>query len=156
ENFGTWRDSEGRLIWGINDFDEAYPLPYTNDLIRLATSVHLASRENHFQIRSRDGCALLLEGYRDGIRAGGHAYVLDQEHPPLREMALGELRDPVAFWKKLRGMPRLRGKLSQTEKKALESLLPEPGVKYTVLRRQAGAGSLGRPRLVALAEWQSG
>ena len=23
ENFGTWRDSEGRLIWGINDFDEA-------------------------------------------------------------------------------------------------------------------------------------
>ena len=22
ENFGTWRDSDGRLIWGINDFDE--------------------------------------------------------------------------------------------------------------------------------------
>ena len=33
ENFGTWRDTEGRLIWGINDFDEAYPLPYTNDLV---------------------------------------------------------------------------------------------------------------------------
>ena len=28
ENFGTWRDSEGRLIWGINDFDEAFQLPY--------------------------------------------------------------------------------------------------------------------------------
>src|SRR5512136_1990655 len=36
ENFGTWRDAEGRLIWGINDFDEAWRLPYTNDLIRLA------------------------------------------------------------------------------------------------------------------------
>ena len=24
ENFGTWRDLEGRLIWGVNDFDEAY------------------------------------------------------------------------------------------------------------------------------------
>ncbi|MGH9764350.1 MAG: DUF2252 family protein, partial [Blastocatellia bacterium] len=24
ENFGTWRDGEGRLVWGINDFDEAY------------------------------------------------------------------------------------------------------------------------------------
>src|SRR4029077_12321819 len=35
ENFGTWRDAEGRLIWGVNDFDEAWPLPYTNDLIRL-------------------------------------------------------------------------------------------------------------------------
>src|SRR5437762_3406358 len=21
ENFGTWRDHEGRLIWGVNDFD---------------------------------------------------------------------------------------------------------------------------------------
>ena len=30
ENFGTWRDQEGRLIWGVNDFDEAYPMPYTN------------------------------------------------------------------------------------------------------------------------------
>src|SRR3954470_8432847 len=28
ENFGTWRDAEGRLIWGINDLDEAAPLPY--------------------------------------------------------------------------------------------------------------------------------
>src|SRR5437868_10487162 len=23
ENFGTWRDVEGRLVWGVNDFDEA-------------------------------------------------------------------------------------------------------------------------------------
>jgi len=23
ENFGTWRDAEGRLIWGVNDFDES-------------------------------------------------------------------------------------------------------------------------------------
>src|SRR5438445_13573571 len=22
ENYGTWRDVEGRLVWGINDFDE--------------------------------------------------------------------------------------------------------------------------------------
>src|SRR6476620_11725901 len=38
ENFGTWRDDEGRLVWGLNDFDEAFPLPYTNDLVRLAVS----------------------------------------------------------------------------------------------------------------------
>ena len=42
ENFGTWRDIEGRLIWGINDFDEAWRLPYTNDLVRLAASALLA------------------------------------------------------------------------------------------------------------------
>ena len=37
ENFGTWRDLEGRLVWGVNDFDEACWLPYTCDLVRLAT-----------------------------------------------------------------------------------------------------------------------
>jgi hypothetical protein len=42
ENYGTWRDTEGRLIWGINDFDEVFPLPYTIDLVRLATSAWLA------------------------------------------------------------------------------------------------------------------
>src|SRR3974390_2499593 len=36
ENFGTWRDAEGRLIWGVNDFDETASLPYTQDLVRLA------------------------------------------------------------------------------------------------------------------------
>ena len=42
ENFGTWRDSEGRLIWGVNDFDEVALIPYTNDLVRLAVSAKLA------------------------------------------------------------------------------------------------------------------
>lgn len=42
ENFGTWRDAEGRLCWGVNDFDEATHLAYTSDLVRLATSVYLA------------------------------------------------------------------------------------------------------------------
>ena len=54
ENFGTWRDIEGRLIWGINDFDEAWRLPYTNDLIRLATSALLAQ---HGLRRRRPGIA---------------------------------------------------------------------------------------------------
>src|SRR5712672_2757636 len=42
ENFGTWRDSDGRLIWGVNDFDEAARLPYTSDLVRLAASANMA------------------------------------------------------------------------------------------------------------------
>src|SRR6266404_6154085 len=46
ENFGTWRDSEGRLVWGVNDFDEACQLPYPADLVRLAVSAQLAVQEN--------------------------------------------------------------------------------------------------------------
>src|SRR5205085_256507 len=33
ENYGTWRDREGRLIWGVNDFDEAAQMPYPVDLV---------------------------------------------------------------------------------------------------------------------------
>src|SRR6202158_6601967 len=33
ENFGTWRDADGRLVWGLNDFDEAGAYTYTVDLV---------------------------------------------------------------------------------------------------------------------------
>ena len=64
ENFGTWRDAEGRLIWGINDFDEAYAMPYTIDLVRLAASALLAIKENHLALAGEDACDAILEGYR--------------------------------------------------------------------------------------------
>src|SRR5262245_28352296 len=67
ENFGTWRDSEGRLIWGINDFDEAWRLPYINDLIRLNTSAMLAGMTS----RARDATSAILEGYSLALEAGG-------------------------------------------------------------------------------------
>src|SRR4029077_13844919 len=41
ENFGTWRDEEGRLIWGVNDLDETWPAAYTLDLVRLTTSAYV-------------------------------------------------------------------------------------------------------------------
>src|ERR1700727_1802929 len=64
ENFGTWRDVEGRLVWGINDFDEAYDLPYTIDLVRLAASAHIAIRESRLAIAAKDACEAILIGYR--------------------------------------------------------------------------------------------
>ena len=38
------------MIWGVNDFDEAHDLPYTNDLVRLAVSALLAIREGHLML----------------------------------------------------------------------------------------------------------
>src|SRR5215472_15980987 len=71
DSFGTWRDHEGRLVWGIDDFDEAWPLPYTNDLVRLAASVKLAIDANLLHLNLRDACGYLTEGYRKGLRTGG-------------------------------------------------------------------------------------
>ncbi|MGH3468741.1 MAG: DUF2252 domain-containing protein [Thermocrispum sp.] len=41
ENFGTYMDAAGRLVFDVNDFDEAYLGSFTWDLKRLAASVAL-------------------------------------------------------------------------------------------------------------------
>ena len=109
ENFGTWRDAEGRLIWGINDFDEAAPMPYTIDLVRLATSAILAKRDEALSIGARKAAAAILQGYRAAIERGaGAPFVLEERNPALRAMATGEERDPVRFWAKLSGFRAVR------------------------------------------------
>jgi hypothetical protein len=153
ENFGTWRDKEGRLIWGVNDFDETYPMAYTNDLVRLAVSAHLAISGNHLVIKHEDACAAILTGYREGLESGGKPFVLEEEHKWLRETATGELRDPVHFWGKMNALPSVRGEVPKSARKALEQLLPAPGLVYRVAHRVAGLGSLGRERFVALTDW---
>jgi len=155
ENFGTWRDTEGRLIWGINDFDEAYPIPYTNDLLRLATSALLAAQENHLALNADDACAAILAGYQQTMEQGGRAFVLAEVHSWLREAATGNLRDPVAFWEKLGNSANVDS-VDRDATAALEQWLPEKGLSYRVTHRIAGLGSLGRQRFVALADWRGG
>ncbi|KAL2809033.1 hypothetical protein BJX63DRAFT_406909 [Aspergillus granulosus] len=41
ENFGTYMDSQGRLIFNVNDFDEAYVGPFTWDVKRFVASIGL-------------------------------------------------------------------------------------------------------------------
>ena len=101
ENYGTWRDADGRLCWGVNDFDEADQLPYTNDLVRLAASVRLAKKSGVLDVSFGEGCAAILDGYRKGLAAGGQAFVLEEHHFGLRKLAMSAEREPVGFWRKL-------------------------------------------------------
>ena len=41
ENFGTYMNSSGRLVFNVNDFDEAYVGPFSWDLKRFAASLAL-------------------------------------------------------------------------------------------------------------------
>jgi hypothetical protein len=151
ENFGTWRDAEGRLVWGINDLDEAHDLPYTLDLVRLAVSALMAIAEGHLKLTGAAACAKILEGYATRLNKPAGPFVLAEEHEWLRHACLGVLRDPKAYWAKLgtcpadEAPPLVRG--------AIEELLPAPGLSYTVHHRVAGLGSLGRQRFLALADW---
>lgn len=156
ENFGTWRDSEGRLIWGINDFDDAYPLPYSNDLVRLAVSAKLAINAEHLAIKPGDAYDAILTGYIEGLKSGGQPFVLSEHHQWLRDIATNALRDPVGFWQKMDALPPVKGAVPQSVRAALDQLMPEPGLSYNLRRRVAGLGSLGRPRFVALADWHGG
>ena len=155
ENFGTWRDVEGRLIWGLNDFDEATPLPWTQDLVRLAASAYLAADGDLLGLPRRATAEAILEGYRSGIQAGGPAFVLEEEHGWLRQMAMTELRDPVSFWQKLDALPPARA-VAREASAAIEAAMPAAGLQLRWARRVAGMGSLGRPRVVGLADWQGG
>jgi len=156
ENFGTWRDIEGRLVWGVNDFDEAAVLPYTVDLVRLATSALLASDEGHLALKAKDACAAILDGYRQSLAENGRPLVLEENHGWLRQLATGELRDPVHFWQKMNSLPPLTRAVPASAREALEHLMPESGLAYKTVRRVAGLGSLGHVRLVAIAECHGG
>jgi len=159
ENFGTWRDAEGRLVWGVNDFDEAFPAAFTNDLVRLAVSTLLAARSStHFQLKPREICHQLSNGYRKAVERGGEPFVLMEEHPKLRQMAVQQLRQPAPFWERLEAktLP-LKTDLPPAARKAFRDMLPE-GLQpaYRVVRRPKGLGSLGRERYLAMAPWQGG
>jgi hypothetical protein len=156
ENFGTWRDIEGRLIWGVNDFDEAWPMAYTIDLVRLAVSAHLAVEAGSLPLKREDICATLLEGYRESMEKQGCPFVLGEQHRWLRLIAEGELRDPVLFWKKMDALPTLKTAAPVSAVDAIEHLMPAPGIRYRLVHRVAGLGSLGHARYVAIADWHGG
>ena len=154
ENFGTWRDAEGRLIWGVNDFDESHPLPYTNDLIRLATSVFLAAKE--LDIPHKRAAAEILRGYEECLKSGGCPFALVDHDTPLREMVRHRLKAPEGFWKKFTDLARLKKPLRKDVLDAIGSILPEKNVRLRFGHRLAGLGSLGRERFTGLGKWQGG
>ncbi|TAL00909.1 MAG: DUF2252 domain-containing protein [Rhodospirillaceae bacterium] len=154
ENFGTWRDGEGRLVWGVNDVDEAASMPYTLDLTRLAASALLARREAHLSMAPSDICRIILRGYRHQLEHGGRAFVLEEDHGGLRAAALSADRDPVRFWEKMASLPTVSAPVGV--RRLLAAHLPEPGLRFRIAHRIAGLGSLGRPRYVALAQWEGG
>jgi hypothetical protein len=165
ENFGTWRDAEGRLVWGVNDFDEAAKMPYAIDLVRLATSAELAPADN---ISLEAICASILRGYRDAIEtAEPKPFVLDREHPKMREDFIVSEDERKAFWQKFDPArieaaaikegkrPKVRpGKPPPSHERVLKHARPDSSVHFRYFARTAGTGSLGRPRFVGIGEWR--
>jgi hypothetical protein len=154
-SFGTWRDGEGRLAWGVDDFDEAYPLPYTNDLVRLATSVRIGIHVGHLSITLKQACDAIIDGYRDALRKNGAPLVLAEAHQNLRQFGFDALKPPKRFWHRLRDLPAPHH-VPRELRQVFRRTLPNPRLPFKILRRRAGLGSLGQPRFVAIAQWEGG
>jgi uncharacterized protein (DUF2252 family) len=79
DGFGTWRDLEGRLAWGVDDFDESYPMPYTNDLVRLATSIKIAIDSEMLTSGLKNACDVIASAYQATLKRGGSPFVLAEQ-----------------------------------------------------------------------------
>ena len=153
QNFGTWRDAEGRLVWGLNDFDEAVSLPYTNDLIRLCSSVLIGVEDR--QDPSKTAKAVLA-GYRSGIESGPSPFILDGKHPELAKHAADAHDQPAKFWEGKKEKLREQVIDPAAIADALKATLPAGSRIEAAGHRRAGLGSLGRPRWTVIAHWHGG
>jgi hypothetical protein len=97
ENFGVWRDSRKRLVWGINDFDEACELPFTSDLVRLAEcragSGGSADRTSADRVRA-------LQRIPGRTPRRGEAHPAADGDTALVTLTRDTQEDPKKFWKK--------------------------------------------------------
>ena len=143
ENFGIWRDKEGRLVWGINDFDEAASMPYLFDLVRLATSARLALG---LPLTSVQVGAAILGGYQRGLKKP-RPTLLAERKAWMRPLLDYSGKDGKKFWRKVAKYPKAK------PPKAVAALLKES------LPRHALCGSAAVPSAAAawdvLALWLS-
>jgi Uncharacterized protein conserved in bacteria (DUF2252) len=153
ENFGTWRDEDGRLVWGVNDFDEAAMMPYVLDLVRLAASIRLADElDAGNQAVARE----LLDGYGEGLSTPQPALLFEGE-TWLRDYAEPDKDEPEEFWCKVSNYA-VAAPPAEVAKYLIQRLpedVEKASVKFSQLFRK-GMGSLGRPRYAAVAYWRGG
>lgn len=154
ENFGTWRDAEGRLVWGINDYDEAADLPWQNDLLRLIASALLALDEDMLDVKPSAIASAVLSGYAKGLAGKTKVYILAEKNEWLRDIAKSQLKHPDAFFEKLSAEARVDP--PDAVRHILLAGLPQGAGEIVFFLRQAGLGSLGRPRYAAIATWNGG
>jgi Uncharacterized protein conserved in bacteria (DUF2252) len=159
ENFGTWRDQEGRLIWGVNEYDEIAEMPYILELVRLATSAALATTAKQISLKAI--CANILEGYEHGVEAP-EAFVLERQHMWLRTRFVVGEAGRAMFWQKIENQyhdllaKKHPEQPSPHQVKLFAAALPDDSIMLAYWRHTAGTGSLGRPRWLGYGTWRGG
>ncbi|MEV7864806.1 DUF2252 domain-containing protein [Streptomyces sp. NPDC088124] len=92
ENFGTYMDANGRLIFNVNDFDEAYIGPFTWDLKRFAASLALIGYQKAL---SDAQITELVEIYAGAYRERVHALATGAKHDEVPPFTLDTAQGPL-------------------------------------------------------------
>lgn len=151
ENFGTWRDAQSRLVWGVNDLDEADRMPAAYDLVRLSTSALLANADRKVPLSAKNIVTTILEGYATSAAIGGHPFVLDRPKPrPLEQLLPPE--HALRWWKKAADLKPFTSSLPEDARTMLAASLPKGPGQVTLLSRVAGMGSRDHLRVVAVVD----
>jgi uncharacterized protein (DUF2252 family) len=92
ENFGTYMDANGRLIFNVNDFDEAYVGPFTWDLKRFAASLALIG---YTKALSDEQITELVEIYAGAYRERIHALATGAKNDEVPPFTLDTAEGPL-------------------------------------------------------------
>ena len=92
ENFGTYMDSYGRLVFNVNDFDEAYVGPFTWDLKRFAASIALLG---YAKALSDEQITELVTVYADAYRERIHALATGAKSDEVPPFTLDTAEGPL-------------------------------------------------------------
>jgi len=155
ENFGVWLDSRQRLVWGVNDFDDACELPFTSDLVRLATSAMLAASAASIDVTADTICAPIIHGYRTGLEKAEPILIPVDSDAPLAKLTRNTQEEPKKFWQKKLDADDNPEVGSRDLPKGLEDMFRasfRSRARATFHKQKApgGLGSLGRRRFTAV------
>ncbi|WP_371615457.1 DUF2252 domain-containing protein [Streptomyces sp. NBC_00454] len=92
ENFGTYMDANGRLVFNVNDFDEAYVGPFTWDLKRFAASVALIG---YTKALSDEQISGLVRTYAAAYRERIHQLATGAKHEEVPSFTLDTADGPL-------------------------------------------------------------
>ncbi|QEU94966.1 DUF2252 domain-containing protein [Streptomyces kanamyceticus] len=96
ENFGTYMDAQGRLIFNVNDFDEAYVGPFTWDLKRFAASMALIGYSKALSDEQiADLVRVYAAAYRERVHDLATGAKSDEVPPFTLDTAQGPLLDAL-------------------------------------------------------------
>ena len=118
-HFGSFTDSSGRLVYDLDDFSETVVADYQMDLLRLASSLVLAGRENKRSPRTIQKMAVECGlGYWREIKAC-RWYKNVRYTPWDEEAASGSMRHFLSHTRKHRGFDQMLERFTRADKKGL-------------------------------------